>query len=132
MIELDGSGAGSSASAIHFHTGSDSSRVSGLCMNRFIVGVYLYNTKGVQVDGISSLGNGGQGIEIDLNCSGSTIGGTDPGAGNTIAFNTDVGVSVSSSTHIAIQRNSIFSNTGPGNKDRLKGSHYKRTVHFSG
>jgi hypothetical protein len=70
-------------------------------------------------DAGDSLGNDGSGIVIS-DSSGNTIGGTVAGAGNTIAFNTVSGVSVTGNGNVnigngnAILENSIFSN-GPSN-----------------
>lgn len=65
-----------------------------------------------------NLGNTGSGILIAASASQTTVGGTASGAQNTIAFNGGDGVTVGTSTvdtgatRNAIQRNSIFGNTG--------------------
>jgi titin len=65
------------------------------------------NFIGVAADGSAPLGNTADGVNI-LAASGNTIGGTDPGAGNFIAFNGGDGVRVDAGTGNAIQQNSIF------------------------
>ena len=45
------------------------------------------NFIGVQLDGVSALGNGSDGVLLSGGAHHNTIGGTDPNAGNTIAFN---------------------------------------------
>jgi hypothetical protein len=72
------------------------------------------NLIGTQKDGASPLGNGLDGVFLK-NASNNQIGGTDPLAGNTIAFNAGNGVTVGAnasdtSTGNAILSNSIFSN----------------------
>jgi parallel beta-helix repeat protein len=78
------------------------------------------NRIGTDAAGTANLGNGGAGVDI-ISTSNNAIGGSAAGAGNTLAFNAGAGVavSVSPSTHIAsdgnsIRRNAIFSNGGPG------------------
>jgi hypothetical protein len=68
------------------------------------------NLIGVQKDGTSPRGNAEEAIGIDA--SGNTIGGTQPGAANTIAFNADVGVLVNGSINTGnrILGNSMFAN----------------------
>ena len=63
---------------------------------------------------MKDLGNLGNGVRIDLSASKNTIGGTDDGAGNTIAFNGANGVLVGSGTGNGILGNSIFSNVKLG------------------
>jgi VCBS repeat-containing protein len=79
------------------------------------------NLIGLKADGTGSLGNGqpnivGSGAGIQVGGSNNTIGGTDTGAGNTIANNFGPGVLLSdlSSEGNAILGNSIFSNTRLG------------------
>lgn len=70
------------------------------------------NLIGTQVDGISPLGN--QVIGVFLDSSDNSIGGVDPGAGNTIAHNL-AGVRLNTTaTGNSILGNSIFSNTRLG------------------
>ena len=65
--------------------------------------------------GTGALGNGLFGI-LTTSTSSNTIGGTAAGAGNTIAFNADVGVAIGGGISLqnAILGNSIFSNGGLG------------------
>jgi Ca2+-binding RTX toxin-like protein len=70
------------------------------------------NRIGTQVDGSSPLGNNVLGVFIDSD--NNSIGGLDPAAGNSIAFNR-VGIRLNAgSTGNAILANSIFSNTELG------------------
>jgi CSLREA domain-containing protein len=81
------------------------------------------NYIGTDASGLLPIGNGGSGIETDINTSYATIGGIEPGAGNLIAFN-EVGVAVfwkaggmigaEDGHRNAILGNSIHSNTGLG------------------
>jgi hypothetical protein len=70
------------------------------------------NFIGVDASGAGALGNGGAGV---LNSIGSRnpVGGTAPGAANTIRFN-GTGVIITAGTRNAIRRNSIASNTALG------------------
>ena len=70
------------------------------------------NLIGTKADGVSALGNRGYGIDL-LDAASNNIGGTTAGAGNTIAFNTQAGVT-GGETGNAILGNSIFSNGGLG------------------
>ena len=74
------------------------------------------NYIGTDASGTGALANSGSGVLIDGGASGNTIGGTAPGEGNTIAFNTQDGVRVSGATTInnAVRGNSIHSNVGAG------------------
>jgi uncharacterized repeat protein (TIGR01451 family) len=71
----------------------------------------LGNKIGTDATGTQPLGNNGG---IFLNTGGNIIGGVVAGAGNTIAFNSDIGVRVESGTGNAILSNSIFSNGALG------------------
>lgn len=68
------------------------------------------NFVGTQADGTSPLGNTNDGIEIFAGASNNTIGGVGSGEPNTIAFNGNDGVNLSSGTGNAIRANSIRSN----------------------
>ena len=74
------------------------------------------NRIGTDVSGSQPLGNAGDGVHVDNvnHPDGNTIGGEDPGAGNTIAFNGNDGVLVDRSTHFAILGNAIFANGNLG------------------
>ncbi|MBW2702716.1 MAG: CSLREA domain-containing protein [Deltaproteobacteria bacterium] len=75
-------------------------------LNIVVMGNYI----GTASDGISPLSNTGNGIRV-MNLD-VTIGGTAPGAGNVIAYNTLAGIDCNGET--IIRRNSIFSNGGLG------------------
>jgi hypothetical protein len=73
------------------------------------------NRIGTDVSGTQPLGNSRDGVHVlDVNSGNNTIGGEEPGAGNTIAFNGNDGVLVDRSSHIAILGNAIFSNGNLG------------------
>ena len=67
------------------------------------------NLIGVGADGATPLGNASNGIVVD-GTRDVFIGGTEPGAGNIIAFNQAKGVEVRLGNNIAIRGNSIHSN----------------------
>jgi len=71
------------------------------------------NYIGTQADGVSPLGNTKSGIEMQ-SANDNTIGGTAPGAANTIAFNGGDGVFMSFGTGNAIRANKIVGNTALG------------------
>ena len=71
------------------------------------------NCIGTKIDCASPLPNGTDGIQIGLQASDETIGGTAPGEGNVIAFN-DNGINMNDGVRNAIRGNSIFSNDGLG------------------
>jgi parallel beta-helix repeat protein len=62
----------------------------------------------------AALGNNGAGVAIAGGASNNTVGGTDPGAGNTIAFNQGKGVAILSGTGNRVSSNAIFDNAGLG------------------
>jgi hypothetical protein len=66
------------------------------------------NRIGTDVTGTLPIPNGGNGIFISTGPH--VIGGTNPGEGNTIAFNGQAGVSITGSSTVPILGNSIFSN----------------------
>jgi titin len=68
------------------------------------------NLIGTDVTGTQPLGNGRDGVEIAWMNSDITVGGEEPGAGNTIAFNRRDGVLVDNGTGNAILGNAIFAN----------------------
>ena len=61
-----------------------------------------------------AIGNSGDGVLVGQGVPGNTIGGTAPGARNTIAHNTANGVEVNGATGDPIEGNSIFANSGLG------------------
>jgi titin len=73
------------------------------------------NQIGTEVGGTQPLGNAGDGVHVlDVNSGNNTVGGEEPRAGNTIAFNGNDGVLVDRSSHIAILGNAIFANGNLG------------------
>jgi len=70
------------------------------------------NFIGTDFKGAKSLGNKVNGVLI--NASNNVVGGTTPGAGNTIAFNGNDGVLVNTGTGNGIHENSIFGHPGLG------------------
>jgi titin len=66
------------------------------------------NWIGTDSSGQAALGNTHDGVEVQD--SGNLIGGTQPGAGNVIAFNGNDGVSVDGASGVAILHNAIFAN----------------------
>ncbi len=83
--------------------------VFGSSMNTFIQGNYI----GTRSDGSGAVPNTGSGIYVDGSRD-FTIGGTDPGAANVLAYNGRAGVYVALGFDIAISHNSIYSNSGLG------------------
>ena len=79
------------------------------------------NFIGMQMNGVSPLGNGSNGVFLNF-VGGNTVGGAATGAGNTIAFNGGDGVLVVTGTANAVSSNSIFSNTGLGINLELDGA----------
>ncbi len=70
------------------------------------------NKIGVGADGTTPLGNGSQGIFLDSPAQDVTIGGTAPGAGNIIAYNTTVGIYHTGGLGVSIRGNSIHDHFG--------------------
>ncbi len=88
---------------------------NGYSVGNQIQGNYI----GTDVTGMQPLGNGNAGIRISLaNHSSNLIGGTEPGAGNRIAFNGDAGIyaraSYSDWLTAGILGNEIFDNAALG------------------
>jgi parallel beta-helix repeat protein len=69
------------------------------------------NFIGTNTSATLHLGNGGRGIAIDRSTNNS-IGGTDAGAGNTIAFNTGIGVNIDGALAVSnsVLADAIFAN----------------------
>ncbi|HNP18564.1 MAG TPA: BspA family leucine-rich repeat surface protein, partial [Fulvivirga sp.] len=93
---------GNQSEGINFNTGS---------LN-IIIGNYI----GVGADGISSIPNQYNGINVANNSTNNQIGGTAPGEANLIANNNGNGIEISSSTSLynTISGNTIYSNSGNG------------------
>ena len=107
-------------------TAAEHNVVSGNTKHGFILGNATANPGriqgnliGVNIFGTGGLGNGQHGIHIE-NMGGHRIGGTEPGAGNIIAFNGGAGIASSFRDFLGgpILSNSIFANRGLG-LDRL-------------
>jgi hypothetical protein len=79
----------------------------GVNNDNIIAGNYI----GTDVTGTAAMGNGGSGIWL-ADSSGTIIGGTETGVGNTIAFNTGTGVAITGAIAVgnSIRGNSIFDN----------------------
>ncbi|MBC8876496.1 MAG: cadherin domain-containing protein [Planctomycetes bacterium] len=73
----------------------------------------LGNSIGTDSSGSLDLGNTGAGIWI-ANGSGNTIGDIVSGAGNTVAYNQDAGVTVEQGSANEIRGNAIYDNSGVG------------------
>ncbi|MEZ5728889.1 MAG: cadherin domain-containing protein, partial [Burkholderiaceae bacterium] len=96
--------AGNGGTAIRLANGAD---------NNIVVGNYL----GVGADGMTAVGNDGNGIWLGINNpSGNRIGGTLPGEGNVIANGGGVGIGAAAGTgtNNAILGNRIFANANTG------------------
>ncbi len=74
----------------------------------------LGNFIGTQTDGISPLGNEGNGVDIASLTGNNVIGGTATGESNKIAFNGRAGIQISPGSNNGILSNAIFSNTSLG------------------
>ena len=115
-IELDGANAGNADGLV---ISAGNSVVRGLVIDRFSGnGIVLESNGGnliagnhIGTDQSSTLarGNGNDGILI-TGGNGNTIGGTAPGAANTIAYNGSDGVNVAGGADDAIEGNLIFAN----------------------
>ncbi len=77
------------------------------------------NAIGIGADGASPVPNVAHGVFIWNGAANNTIGGTDPGMGNTIAFNRGAGVVVAGAGGIGIRGNAIFGNAALGIDDGL-------------
>ncbi len=89
----------------------------GICLTNATWTLVQGNWIGTKMDGVSALGNVQFGVECRLGSSKNTIGGSAPGAGNTIAFSGSIyaGVRIRpGSTNDSILGNSIFSNGALG------------------
>ncbi len=85
------------ANGLTLAPGSDGSSVRGLALQQFSdIGIELRgssndsivgNTIGTNANGTASLGTTGAGIEVDLEATGNTIGGTTAGSANVIVAN---------------------------------------------
>src|SRR5262249_43530586 len=76
--------------------------------------VIAANFIGTDLTGTIALGNEVNGIIFSNNASNNTVGGTASNQGNTIAFNVEAGVLVSSGTGDSILSNSVYTNGQSG------------------
>ncbi len=98
LIDLDGTGAGSSANGLDLATGSGGSTIRALVINNFKSDGILITTTGnaVQRSYIgtdaagTAAGSGSMLVGVMVTGSGNTIGGTTAGAGNLISGNNDI------------------------------------------
>ncbi len=87
--------------------------VNGITINGSSANLIQGNSIGTNPAGTGPLPNGGSGVLISFS-SNNLVGGTTPGAPNTIAFNGFSGVVVNSGSGNGIRRNAIFGNRGKG------------------
>ncbi len=98
---------GTSGGAGNVISGNNGSGVSlNMASNNQVQG----NLIGTQIDGLTDLGNSGNGVVMSASSSNNLIGGTTAGATNIIAYN-DQAVRIFSGTGNSILGNSIFDNT---------------------
>lgn len=83
--------------------------ISANATNTAVQGNYI----GVAADGVTALGNQGAGVRVSPAIN-SLIGGTSASLGNIIAFNQQIGVTITGGTGNRVFGNSVFSNTGLG------------------
>jgi CSLREA domain-containing protein len=105
---------GGTAADINLISGNNG---NGLSFNNSNTNLILGNLIGTKADGAGSLGNSGTGISFSGPGSvANTIGGTNSGEGNTIAFNGADGVRLADASFgNGIRGNSIFSNGSTAN-----------------
>ena len=115
VVQFTVGGATPAARNIISGNGGFGLRVSNVSGSATVQGNYI----GTLSDGISPLGNDSDGIFAQEAQGGATIGGTNIGEGNVIAFNGGgvfggAGINIPSAAGITILGNSIFSNRGLG------------------
>lgn len=94
----------------------------GITVNNGSSNQIMGNYIGTRADGTAGIGNG-TGVNLDGASKGNTVGGTTPGSGNVIAWNSGEGIFVSSdSSNEAILGNSIHDNTYYPGIDLYSGS----------
>ena len=72
------------------------------------------NSIGPDVTGLTDLGNSSEGVYFTSLASFNSVGGTNAGEANVIAFNNGDGVSIFSGTNNSVRANTIFENNGLG------------------
>jgi hypothetical protein len=88
---------------------------TGILIDRSSGNLVQGNLIGTDATGTGALGNSGNGVFLSgVSASNNTIGGTAPGAGNTIAYNGGDGVLVDEGTGNTILGNAIFSDGNLG------------------
>jgi uncharacterized repeat protein (TIGR01451 family) len=116
-------GTGILVNGFNNHIGGTSSSDANLISGNSTVGIELNsasnntiqgNLIGTDSFGVVSLPNGDSGIRTLGNSTNNVIGGTTPGAGNTIAFNASNGVNIFGGSNNSILGNSIFFNESIG------------------
>ncbi len=124
-VDLGNAGAGVLLAAPQNLIGGTSAAESNLISGNDFVGVRVSgasasgnriagNWIGTQIDGVSPLGNTGQGVRID-DAGDTVVGGTEAAAGNVIAHQSSHGILVTGAvTGNALQGNSVFNNGGLG------------------
>ncbi|MEK6304448.1 MAG: HYR domain-containing protein [Acidobacteriota bacterium] len=86
----------------------------GIVINSSTGNLVQGNLIGTDVNGTAALGNNSNGVSVGSTTQNNSIGGIDPGAGNTIAFNNGIGVGIVAGSQNSVLSNSIFSNAGLG------------------
>ena len=74
----------------------------------------LANLIGVAADGLSALGNGGDGVSFVFGAEQNLVGSSNAGSGNTIAFNGTDGISARSDAYNSFLGNAVYANGGLG------------------
>ncbi|MBI4751355.1 MAG: VCBS repeat-containing protein [Acidobacteria bacterium] len=120
LVEIDGTGVGVNQRALELGTGSSSSRIRGLVMNR--TAALSATALGIRSDtntidgnffGVNPTGTTDQANHFSLQIfsgSGTLIGGTTPQARNLLSGATNANVFVNNSSNLAIQGNYIGPN----------------------
>ncbi|HQU83249.1 MAG TPA: CSLREA domain-containing protein [Pyrinomonadaceae bacterium] len=122
---LDGIGVGDAANTLIGGFGVNMPAARNVISGNGRHGIRLVGSTGVRIsgnyigtksDGVSSLGNTQNGIFITQGTSGTIVGGQEPNAGNTIAFNgkNGFGASADAGNNNIIDPNIIFGNTAMG------------------
>ncbi len=107
-IELDGTSAGAGARGLTITSGGSGSTIRGLVINRFNANGILLdgadnvlvagNYIGTDVTGLLDRGNGEDGIQLQNDADGNTIGGTTASDRNVISGNDNAGIAIDGAT----------------------------------
>ncbi len=115
VIILSGAGLSGSPDGIVLGAGSSASTLKGLTVKGFAgAGLRIQSSNDAIQGNVIGVNGSPNGQGIVVTGSNDTIGGTGASAGNTISFNTGVGVTVSGGTSDAITQNAIYQNAGVG------------------